>query len=118
MGNEDKNLYETYKEFVKSERDVNDQIASDNIDWYEDIIDSDHFDRNMFDSEASKEPYELKRSVFLNAFEHISAMNRALTLRKLDYKQYFDSRDEYFIYDNNEMDNALSFFNKVVMSKK
>lgn len=109
-------LYNTYKNFVKNEQKFNDEIRKDNIDWYRNIVGvPEHFQRNDLDVAASSESLTVKKIMLLNAFEHIAAADRAYTLRKLDYKDYFTRRDESLVYDNKIMDSVLAFFHSTVL---
>lgn len=66
---------------------------------------------------AKSEPLVIKRLLILNTFEHIAAMERSQTLRKLDYANYFVRRNVSFEDDNKTMDGILNFFHKTIIKK-
>jgi len=51
---------------------------------------------------------------YLNAFEHITAMEWTQALRKLDYTDYFVRRNFSFDDDYKTMDGILNFFHKTI----
>lgn len=111
-------LYSTYKDFVVDEQKFNTEIKGGNIDWYENIAGTPgHFRRDDLDVAASSEPLTIKRIMLLNAFEHIAAADRAYALRKLDYGDYFNRRDDSFSHDNKLMENILTFFQSTILTR-
>lgn len=109
-------LCQRYTDFVGAEQLYNTLTTEGEIDWYIDTVGgASHFGRSDIDNAAKNEPLQLKRILLLNAFDHISAMERAYALRAKNYSDYFSGRDDNFESDNKFMDNALGFFYKNVL---
>lgn len=115
-------LSQKYQGFINREKAYNARLDLESVaavDWYAQIVAVNgdvnaHFDRAVFGDAAKKEASILKRAVLLNAFEHISAMQRAYYLRALDYADYFGRQDMALADDTTNMQNTSDFLNKAV----
>ena len=110
-----KEIYELYKTFIRDEQAFNDKIMDGDIDWYSNIVGvDDHFERDILNTLGQAEPLTIKRLLILNAFEHIAAMERAQSFRKLDYLDYFARRDISLEDDNETMDGILNYLHNTI----
>lgn len=115
MATDYNNLSKEYQQFIDREKAYNANLLSGQVDWYGNVVSvATHFERTNLGIAAKKEDSVLKRTVMLNAFEHISAMQRAYDLRKLDYADYFERQDVSLADDNSNMQKLSNNYNSAI----